>query len=133
MQGGGGDAAAGIAARIAVRGAAEPPMELGRTLRCCLRCRLLKSFNQFYDQGCENCPFLSLREDRDRINDATTTNFSGMISVMDSKGSWATRWSRLGKFVPGCYALTIYEEPTEEILSILEDHNIPYQRPANLA
>lgn len=37
---------------------AEPPMELGRALRCCMRCRLLKSFDQFFDQGCDNCPFL---------------------------------------------------------------------------
>eukprot|EP00959_Pyramimonas_sp_CCMP1952_P278835 5830171-Pyramimonas_sp.AAC.1 len=37
---------------------AEPPLDLGRNLRACLRCRLLKSFSQFYENGCENCPFV---------------------------------------------------------------------------
>jgi transcription elongation factor SPT4 len=50
---------AGVAGVAAVKKApAEPPMELGRALRCCMRCRLLKSFDQFFDQGCDNCPFL---------------------------------------------------------------------------
>lgn len=51
----------------------------------------------------------SMRQDKDRINDATTSHFSGMISVLDSQGSWAARWSRLAKFVPGCYGITLHE------------------------
>mmetsp|Transcript_5627 Transcript_5627/g.7608 ORF Transcript_5627/g.7608 Transcript_5627/m.7608 type:complete len:122 (+) Transcript_5627:98-463(+) len=113
--------------RTEQREPAEPPLELGRNLRACLRCRLLKSYNQFYDKGCENCPFLSLAQDQERVVECTTTNFSGIFSVMDPQGSWAARWSHLGRFVPGCYALTLYEDPPEEVLNILEDHNIPYQ------
>jgi transcription elongation factor SPT4 len=71
-----------------------------------------------------------MRQDKDRINDATTSHFSGMISVLDTEGSWAARWSRLAKFVPGCYGITLYEQPPEEILQILEDNNIPLPRPS---
>ena len=35
--------------------------------RACLRCGLVKCFNQFYRDGCENCPFLELAERQDRV------------------------------------------------------------------
>lgn len=55
---------------------APPPTELGKNLRCCYGCRLVKSFAQFYEQGCDNCPFLALDGDKERIYDSTTTEFS---------------------------------------------------------
>lgn len=30
---------------------AQPPTELGKTLRCCVPCRLVKTFEQFYEQA----------------------------------------------------------------------------------
>lgn len=100
---------------------AQPPIELGKSLRCCVPCRLVKTFEQFYEQvrrspvavhsirwyvhivaaahrkrpalpehrpppptaspflrhrqGCENCPFLALDGDRERIYDCTTSEF----------------------------------------------------------
>lgn len=29
---------------------AQPPTDLGKSLRCCVPCRLVKSFEQFYEQ-----------------------------------------------------------------------------------
>jgi hypothetical protein len=29
---------------------AQPPIELGKTLRCCVPCRLIKTFEQFYEE-----------------------------------------------------------------------------------
>ena len=44
-------------------------------MRCCVTCRLVKTVDQFYDTGCENCHFLSMDGDRERIYDCTTTEF----------------------------------------------------------
>ena len=33
-------------------------------MRACKRCGLIKTFQQFYDVGCENCPFLEMEEVR---------------------------------------------------------------------
>lgn len=54
---------------------APAPAEFNRNLRCCVTCRLVKTLDQFYEQGCENCPFLDMVEDRERIDDCTTTEF----------------------------------------------------------
>lgn len=55
--------------------AAPVPEVLNRNLRCCIPCRLVKTLEQFYDQGCENCTFLDMEGDRERIEDCTTTEF----------------------------------------------------------
>ena len=102
---------------------AQPPTDLGRSLRCCVPCRLVKTFEQFYEQarawgccaalrdaacsglrrldaprccpppgrrlltaclssivqscvqGCENCPYLDMEGDRERVFDCTTSEF----------------------------------------------------------
>lgn len=54
---------------------AEPPKKLNRNLRCCVPCRLVKTWDQFKEQGCENCPFLDMQGDPERIDDCTTTEF----------------------------------------------------------
>lgn len=105
---------------------AQPPTDLGKSLRCCVPCRLVKSFEQFYEQasgamasgsrqiallkprhtavhgpaaaataaarrcrsqqanapcvlpalqGCENCPYLDMEGDRERVFDCTTSEF----------------------------------------------------------
>lgn len=55
--------------------AAPVPEALNRNLRCCIPCRLVKTLEQFYEQGCENCTFLDMEGDRERIEDCTTTEF----------------------------------------------------------
>jgi transcription elongation factor SPT4 len=54
---------------------APAPTEWGKNLRCCVTCRLVKTVDQFYDTGCENCHFLAMDGDRERIYDCTTTEF----------------------------------------------------------
>jgi len=54
---------------------APVPDALNRNLRCCVPCRLVKTLEQFFEQGCENCPFLQMEGDRERIEDSTTTEF----------------------------------------------------------
>jgi len=54
---------------------APVPDALNRNLRCCVPCHLVKTLEQFYESGCENCPFLQMDGDRGRIEESTTTDF----------------------------------------------------------
>jgi transcription elongation factor SPT4 len=67
---------------------APAPEAWNKSMRCCVACRLVKTLDQFYDQGCDNCPFLEMEGDRERIEDCTTTEFeASAINLLVKKSS----------------------------------------------
>eukprot|EP00246_Nothoceros_aenigmaticus_P003958 TRINITY_DN1519_c0_g1_i2.p1 TRINITY_DN1519_c0_g1~~TRINITY_DN1519_c0_g1_i2.p1 ORF type:complete len:115 (-),score=7.27 TRINITY_DN1519_c0_g1_i2:300-644(-) len=106
--------------------AAQVPTSFGRELRVCLRCRLIKTYEQFKEIGCENCPFFAMEHDHERVLECTSPSFTGIIASMDPVGSWAVRWKRINKFAPGCYALSVTGELSEEMQNVCEDNNVRY-------
>ena len=75
-----------------------------RQLRACLVCSLIKSFDQFERDGCDNCEsVLTLRRNRDNVYDCTSANFEGMIASCKPEDSWVCRWScKLVSWLGGC-------------------------------
>eukprot|EP00891_Asterochloris_glomerata_P007753 jgi/Astpho2/7753/gw1.00116.38.1_t len=67
-------------------------MALGKGLCACFGCKLVKTQQQFLDNGCENCPYLNMEGDHDRVHDATSVNFKGMMMQLDPPGSWVAKW-----------------------------------------
>ena len=47
-----------------------------KQLRACLVCSLIKTFDQFESDGCDNCEsVLHLKRNRDNVYDCTSSNF----------------------------------------------------------
>ena len=64
-----------------------------RGLRACLVCSLIKTANQFEEDGCDNCEeFLMLKGDVDKVHKCTSANFDGMIAACDAQDSWVAKW-----------------------------------------
>ncbi|XP_073983921.1 transcription elongation factor subunit spt4 isoform X1 [Rhodnius prolixus] len=67
-----------------------------RTARACLVCSLIKTFDQFEFDGCDNCDeFLRMKNNRDNVYDCTSSNFDGMIALMSPEDSWVAKWQRV--------------------------------------
>ncbi|GBP47566.1 Transcription elongation factor SPT4 [Eumeta japonica] len=67
-----------------------------RGLRACLVCSLVKTFDQFEYDGCDNCEeFLRMKNNKDNVYDCTSSNFDGMIAVMSPEDSWVCKWQRI--------------------------------------
>eukprot|EP00049_Salpingoeca_infusionum_P000712 m.41856 g.41856 ORF g.41856 m.41856 type:complete len:129 (+) comp10619_c0_seq3:43-429(+) len=84
----------------------------------CLMCSLLKTRDQFYDDGCDNCEeFLHIQNNRDNLHDFTTANYYGVVSLMQPKESWVAKWQRIATFKPGCYALRVVGKVSSQVLA----------------
>ena len=92
--------------------------------RACLRCGLVKCMDQFYANGCENCPFLEMIERQDRVTGCTTSNFEGVVALVQPEKSWLAKWEALRKFYPGVYALQVFGEMPPQIQEFLIDKGI---------
>ena len=93
-----------------------PPQARSKHLRACLLCSIIQLPAEFRKSGCPNCeeilqvricrhtliqsahPIMQMKGSQDRITSCTTTQFDGVISVIDPDNSWVARWQRTGPF-----------------------------------
>ncbi|CAB9505356.1 Transcription elongation factor SPT4 [Seminavis robusta] len=90
-----------------------------RGIRACKRCGLLKTLDQFINEGCENCPFLDMVDNHERTSMCTTAFYEGHAAVMDPRESWVAKWIRVDNNLPGVYAISVtgqFDRDTEEDL-----------------
>jgi len=113
---------------------ASLPSEL-KGLRACMVCTLVKTMNQFLDEGCDNCErFLQMRDRQDRVMETTSNVFEGLAAVHQPNDSWVAKYQGLQMLKPGCYALEVTGVMSPEIDNFLKNKNIPYRAkpPANM-
>ena len=105
-----------------VVGYAEIP-DSDKGLRACLRCSLLKTYTQFHESGCENCDFLGMAGETDKVNDCTTSYYEGTVALIQPLGSWVARWQRIVTYIPGLYALAMQGRLPDDMLELCESYN----------
>mmetsp|Transcript_24943 Transcript_24943/g.54703 ORF Transcript_24943/g.54703 Transcript_24943/m.54703 type:complete len:129 (+) Transcript_24943:114-500(+) len=102
-----------------------------RGIRACKRCGILKTLDQFINEGCENCPFLDMIDNPERANMCTSAFYEGQAALMDPRESWAAKWIRVDSYLPGVYALSITGTFDREIEEDLEARGVRWRcRPA---
>lgn len=116
----------GLAPQVAELANASVPTNL-KTLRACKRCGLIKTQEQFYELGCDNCPFLDMVENSERVNSCTTAFFEGITAVMDPRDSWAAKWIRVDNYLPGVYAISVTGQFDRDIEEDLENQGIRWR------
>eukprot|EP00568_Trieres_chinensis_P003989 CAMPEP_0183291994 /NCGR_PEP_ID=MMETSP0160_2-20130417/1226_1 /TAXON_ID=2839 ORGANISM="Odontella Sinensis, Strain Grunow 1884" /NCGR_SAMPLE_ID=MMETSP0160_2 /ASSEMBLY_ACC=CAM_ASM_000250 /LENGTH=132 /DNA_ID=CAMNT_0025452887 /DNA_START=43 /DNA_END=438 /DNA_ORIENTATION=+ len=100
---------------VAVLADARVPSNM-RGIRACMRCGILKTLDQFLEEGCENCPFLDMEN---KSTEYTTAFFEGQAAVMDPRQSWVAKWLRVDGYLPGVYAISVvgqFDKETQEEL-----------------
>ncbi|XP_065202250.1 transcription elongation factor SPT4 [Planococcus citri] len=103
------------------------PKEL-RTARACLVCSLIKSFEQFEFDGCDNCDeFLRMKNNRENIYDCTSSKFEGMIALMSPKDSWVAKWQRTDRFTKGIYAISVAGRLPNSVIREMKSRGIVYR------
>lgn len=112
--------------KVAELARASTPASI-RGIRACKRCGLLKTLDQFLNEGCENCPFLEMGDDPERCNSCTSAFFEGQVAVMDPRESWAAKWLRVDAFLPGVYAISVTGTFDKDMEDDLESRGIRFR------
>ncbi|KAI8943639.1 hypothetical protein NX059_001624 [Plenodomus lindquistii] len=111
---------------MASSGSYIPPSQQ-RNMRACMVCSIVRTSQQFLQQGCPNCEYiLELIGNPDQINDCTSQVFEGLITVADTQRSWVARYQRLEGYVPGVYATQVEGILPEDVIGAVESAGINY-------
>ena len=53
-----------------------------KALRACMVCSLVKTTTQFVEEGCDNCDFLSMQGNQQKVMQLTTHSFEGYVQEL---------------------------------------------------
>eukprot|EP01134_Creolimax_fragrantissima_P005514 CFRG5514T1 len=99
-----------------------------KELRSCLLCSMVKTQDQFERDGCTNCEqYLHLKGDRLRVEECTSRNFEGIISMLQPETSWVANWQRLTRMNKGCYAISVSGSLPDRVINDLDEQGITYK------
>ena len=99
-----------------------------RNLRACLLCSLVKTGDQFEMDGCENCDqILQMKNNRDNVAISTSTNFDGVVALMQPQESWVGKWLRVNRYHPGIYAISVSGRLPPDIIREVKAHGEIYK------
>ncbi|KIV98650.1 uncharacterized protein PV09_09565 [Verruconis gallopava] len=91
-----------------------------RTLRACMVCSIIRPQADFLKDGCPNCEeALQMAGSHDTVSECTSSNFNGIIALMDEKNSWVARYHRLEGYKPGMYAVQVIGNLGEEYIDMV--------------
>lgn len=79
-----------------------PPEWTQSKLKACMSCSLIKTIQQFVQDGCDNCPFMSYEGDRERVTACTTSQFVGYVTTGLSGSSPFPTKCRVSSWIHGC-------------------------------
>ena len=97
-------------------------------LRACMVCTMVKSMEQFLNEGCDNCEsFLQLRDNNARVSELTSHTFEGMVAIQNPAKSWVSKYQGIPQMKPGVYALEVTGIMNEEVQDYLKQKNIPFR------
>ena len=86
-----------------------------KNLEACRQCHLLLTQNQWSKRSWQTCP-------NNCMNDRTS-EFSGIIAMLQPRGSWVAKWNQMSDYVPGIYAIHIKSDMEEDDQNENEDED----------
>ncbi|KAF0376085.1 transcription elongation factor SPT4 [Gigaspora margarita] len=106
---------------------ASVPDSLKRA-RACRVCSLIKTYEQFKREGCDNCEsFLGLCGYPDKIRECTSSDYDGIIALMKPRAnSFISKTKKLTRYVPGTYAVGVSGRLPDWVEEIMMDEGISY-------
>ena len=82
----------------------------------------------FYENGCDNCPFLNLADSTDLVLRCTTAAYAGTVALIDPSESWMSRYVHVGAGAkPGVYACAITGTFDKEVFDMLVERGVKWR------
>jgi transcription elongation factor SPT4 len=100
-----------------------------RSLRACMVCSVIRPHAEFQKEGCPNCEeALQMAGSSDIVGECTSSNFNGIIALMDTKNSWVARYHRLEGYKPGMYAVQVIGNLSEDYVDTVRAAGLRFVR-----